>query len=428
MHTKPLPPRPNLEQYKKQAKDLVKAFKSGDPETIRRLRQNHPRLPGRPNTNDRNKVTDSEIRAARLSLADAQFVIAREHQFESWPKFAKCIKALNAKDSPASQFEAAVDAIVTGNITTLKRLLRENPKLIQARSTREHQATLLHYVGANSVEGYHQKTPQNAVQVAEVLLKAGAVVDADLDYGSMRKRYAGRIGSTTLGLVATSVHPAKAGVQIQLLEILLDHGASVDGLPGRWNPLIAALQNGRGDAARFLAERGARLDLEGAAGTGRLDAVKSFFDKNGNLKANATKTQMESGFIWACQYGHVSVVAFLLDHGVEVDAQPHGATGLHWAAYGGHPEIVKLLLKRKASVRIKDRRFGATLVRWALEGWFYPFPEARHARYHEVVALLVAAGAQPDAAWMADNLEHAEIEKLRADPRMLKALAGDIVQ
>jgi ankyrin repeat protein len=425
MHTKPLPLRPNLEQYKKQAKDLVKAFKAGDSETIRRLRQNHPRLSGRPNTNDRNKVSDSEIRSTGLTLADAQFVIAREHQFESWPKFARYIAALNEKGSPASQFEAAVEAITTGDVATLKRLLRENPTLIQTRSKREHQATLLHYVGANSVEGYHQKTPKNAVQVAEVLLKAGAEVDADLDYGSMRQRYAGRIGSTTLGLVATSFHPAKAGVQIPLLEILLDRGASVDGLPGGWNPLIGALQNGRGDAARFLAERGARLDLEGAAGTGRLDVVKSFFDEDGSLKANATKVQMESGFKWACEYGHTNVVAFLLDHGIDVDAQPHGETGLHWAAYGGHPEIVTLLLERKASMRIKDKSHSATPLRWALEGWCYPFPDARHARYHEVVALLVAAGGKADAAWIADNLDHTQIEKLRADPRMLKALTGE---
>ena len=31
----PLPPRPNLEQYKKLAKDLVKACKSDDPTAIR---------------------------------------------------------------------------------------------------------------------------------------------------------------------------------------------------------------------------------------------------------------------------------------------------------------------------------------------------------------------------------------------------------
>ncbi len=32
-------------------------------------------------------------------------------------------------------------------------------------------------------------------------------------------------GSTTLGLVATSVHPEQAGVQIELLDTLLRHGA-----------------------------------------------------------------------------------------------------------------------------------------------------------------------------------------------------------
>src|SRR5437667_3212680 len=193
--------RPRLEQYREQAKDLIKAFKSGDPDATRWIRRYHPRLPGRPDTNDRNNVTDSEIRSAKLSFADAQFVIAREHQFESWPKFAKHIKALNQNESPVAQFEGAVDAIITGDLATLERLLRLNPELIRARSTREHRATLLHYVGANAVEGYRQKPPKNAVKVAEILLQAGAEVDADLDYGPMRKRYPERTGSTTLGLV-----------------------------------------------------------------------------------------------------------------------------------------------------------------------------------------------------------------------------------
>jgi len=111
-----------------------------------------------------------------------------------------------------------------------------------------------------------------------MLLKAGAEVDANLDYGPKRRRYPERTGSTTLGLVATSCHPAAAGVQIPLLDMLLDFGASVNGLPGGWNPLIAALHNGRGQAAAHLARRGARMDLEGAAGAGRLDVVKTFFD------------------------------------------------------------------------------------------------------------------------------------------------------
>jgi ankyrin repeat protein len=295
--------------------------------------------------------------------------------------------------------------------------------LVRARSTREHQATLLHYVGANGVEGYRQKTPKNAVQVARMLLKAGAEVDADLDYGSMGRIYPERKGSTTLGMVATSCHPAIEGVQIALLQILLDYGASVNGIPGGWNPLIAALHNGRGDAAAFLAKRGARMDLEGAAGAGRLDVVESFFKKDGILRANATKSQMESGFAWACEYGRTSVVAFLLQKGIDIDAQPHGETGLHWAAYGGHQGIVKLLLKRNAPLDVKDKRFGGKPLGWALHGWCYPPPEAKRARYHEVVALLIAAGASVDPA---KHLDRHQIEKLGVDPRMRASLRGEM--
>jgi len=200
MDTKDLAARPRLEQYKKQAKDFIAAFRSGDPDTMRWIRRCHPSLPGRADTNDRNEVTEAEIRRVKLRVADAQFIVARQHQFENWRKFTKHIEALNQKDSPVARFEAAVDAIIVGDIATLERLLRQNPELIRARSTREHRATLLHYVGANAVEAYHQKTPKNAVKIAEVLLKAGAEVDADLDYGPRRRRYPERTGSSTLGI------------------------------------------------------------------------------------------------------------------------------------------------------------------------------------------------------------------------------------
>ena len=57
-----IPPHPRLEDYHKQAKDLIQAFKSGDRAALRRIRRYHPRLPGRPDTNDRNEVTDTAIR------------------------------------------------------------------------------------------------------------------------------------------------------------------------------------------------------------------------------------------------------------------------------------------------------------------------------------------------------------------------------
>ena len=221
---------------------------------------------------------------ARCTLADAQFFVARCHGFASWPKFARHVEALARANSPVSKFEAAVDAIVSGDAGTLAKLLHDNPELVRARSTREHRSTLLHYVSANGVEDFRQKTPKNIVEITKLLLNAGADVNAESD------AYGGR--STTLGLTATSWHPENAGVQLPLMELLIDHGAIIDG-PDGGSAVNGCLHNGRGEAAEFFASRGARLDLEGAAGVGRLDVVKSFFNDDGSLKPTATRATNE---------------------------------------------------------------------------------------------------------------------------------------
>jgi ankyrin repeat protein len=299
------------------------------------------------------------------STGDARAIIAREHDFESWDQFATFAAMKKDARSLVAQFEAAVDAIILGDTATLEQLLRANPSLVSARSTRRHHSTLLHYVGANGVEGFRQRTPNNIVKVAAVLLDAGADVNATADiYGG---------GSDTLGLAATSIHPVTAGVQEELMVFLLAHRASLGGEkgPAAWSTLINACHaNGRPGAAEFLARRADGLDLEAAAGVGRLDIVKIFFDANGRL-VNATHLQMQDGFIWACKYGRTDVVEFLLERGMDVAAtlQHHQQTGLHWAAYGGHPDTVRALLRHHAPVNAKDEEFEGTPLGWALYAW-----------------------------------------------------------
>ncbi len=382
MDAKPLPAHPSLEQYRKQAKDILKAKKTGDQETLQRVGKQHSRL---------QKLSKDELLRAPFALADAQLVIAREYGFESWPKFAKHVQELARANSPTSKFESAADAVVTGDIETLRRLLLENPGLVRERSTRAHRTTLLHYVSANGVEDYRQKSPRNAVEIAYLLLQAGAEVDAYADaYGK----------STTLGLVATSIHPAKAGAQIALLETLLAAGASVDGPPGGGSSVNAALANGRPEAARFLASRGARLDLEGAAGVGRLDLVKSFF-QDGSLKAGASKAQMEAGLMWACEYGHTSVVEFLLDQHLDVGTQVRGMTGLHWAVIGGHMDTIKLLLERKAPLEVRNSYGGTVLgqATWSVthSDAVYRWPQLE-TDWAGIIELLIEAGANLEEA------------------------------
>lgn len=59
------------------------------------------------------------------------------------------------------------------------RLLHDHPELVRARSTREHRSTLLHYVSANGVEDFRQKTPKNILDITKLLLTAGADVNAE---------------------------------------------------------------------------------------------------------------------------------------------------------------------------------------------------------------------------------------------------------
>ena len=400
----PLPLRPNLERYKKLAKDLVKACKSVDPNAIAdwaeawvktlvkrsdlKLGRKEPRVIRRWTEQvegfSQRKLSSED--GQRCRLANAQFVIAASHGFESWYRFTKHLDDLSQKSSLVAKFEAAADAICNGDVKTLNRLLREEPRLIHSRSTREHKATLLHYVSANGVEGYRQKTPKNIVEIAKILLNAGADVDAEADvYGG---------GATTLGLAATSVHLFRAGVQNPLLQVLLDHGADIDhetSAGNRQNTVKGCLANGRGEAAAFLADRGARLDLEDAAGVGRLDVVKGFFNASGSLKGKTTRQQLQSAFQHACAWGRLNVVEFLLDKGVDLRGhQGDGQTPMHCAAITGQLETIKFLLKQNAPLEATNV-YGGTVLGQTL--W-----SAAHGGdpkvFAAIIKVLIEAGAR----------------------------------
>ena len=185
-----------------------------------------------------------------------------------------------------------------------------------------------------------------------------------------------------------------------MMGLLLERGAELD-RPGGESSVVWCLRNGRGEAAEFLASRGARLDFEGAAGVGRLDLVEALVDG---------EKETRDGFAWACQFGRTAVVDFLLRKGMDVSAKlpHHGQTGLHWAAYGGYPETVTLLLQRGAPLEARDDAFDGTPLGWALYAW----REGRRGDYYETVGRLVRAGAQVD-------------EVVTSDPRMAAALRGE---
>jgi ankyrin repeat protein len=287
------------------------------------------------------------------------------------------------------QFEQAADAIAAGDANTLKNLLAQNPRLVSARSLRNHHSTLLNYTGANGFEDQRQKTPENAVEIAAILLDAGAEVDA---WGDMYR------GTSTLGLVATSVHPVITGVQKELMDILIGHGADPNHAVApdytEGNLILACLYNGRYEPICYLASKGAEVDLEGAGGVGDLEKVKSYFNGEGELIRDNLVAKRDASLIWACVCGHRPVVEFLLMHGCSVRTVWDNTTPLHSAAYGGQAELVKWLLNKGAPMEVQNEYGGTVLgtTLWALYN-------SRKPGHLEIMEILIASGAVIKDGW-----------------------------
>ena len=404
----PLPPRPDPEQYRKRAKELVKVCKSGDDAThswamrwVDRLFELQTDVPRQPSSRDVERLAQQITDFARErmdrqspSLSQAQFVIARAHGFASWAKLVRHIEGLAGADSEVSAFELAADAIVSGDLALLERLLARDPDLARARSTREHQATLLHYVSANGVENFRQKTPADIVAIARRLLDAGADVNAEADvYGG---------GATTLGLVVTSAHPRQAGVQAELADLLLDRGARIDARIVR-----DCLANGCPEAAAHMVERGASVNLEEAAGLGQADVVAQYFAP----PSSVSDADAAAAVMMASWYGQQEVIALLLDRGVDVATRSpkDGNTALHIAAYCGDPALVELLLERGAPVNATDAVYETPPLVWALHAWLVDGREQADA-YRAVLHQLVDAGAEVMPEWLDDDRLRAEAD------------------
>src|SRR5438876_8389288 len=93
MPSKSLPSRPSLDHLKYQAKDLLNGHRARKLEAFSRIRQSHPKFAGR---------GDHEIQVARLSLSDAQLVVAREYGFQSWAKLKRHVESLNRSNAPVA--------------------------------------------------------------------------------------------------------------------------------------------------------------------------------------------------------------------------------------------------------------------------------------------------------------------------------------
>lgn len=139
MPARHLPVRPDLDQLKHQAKDLLRAIRNGDPDALADLKQYHP----------------EPIDPADARLADAQLVLARSYEAPSWPRLVLACRL--------------IDAIWEDDAETVRELVLKHPHLLRedavirtnsnwgppltyaANLGRDRIITMLHELGATDL-------------------------------------------------------------------------------------------------------------------------------------------------------------------------------------------------------------------------------------------------------------------------------------
>lgn len=100
-HDRHFPVRPNLEQLKHQAKDLLRAIRKNNPDAVAEFSRNHPKA----------------IEPANAKLADAQLALARRYGLPSWPRLVTACRM--------------TDAIWRGDVDSVRNLVLKDPRLLQ---------------------------------------------------------------------------------------------------------------------------------------------------------------------------------------------------------------------------------------------------------------------------------------------------------
>lgn len=222
---------------------------------------------------------------------------------------------------------ALLVAVREGEAARLVTMLREQPGLVGAVD--QHAKTALHWAAE-----------LDRVEVAELLIDAGADIEARTSWGASPFDWAATMGST------------------RVAELLLAKGAS--GLN-----LITAAALGRHQAVRDFVESGSDLSPH------RRRDAPPVPDDDDHWPADSAHSRgdlLSDALYAAARNGHRDVAEYLLDQGADVNARGvFGATALQWAAFNGHAGMVELLLARGADPQLRDSRFDADAAGWAHE-------------------------------------------------------------
>jgi hypothetical protein len=366
MKSQQLPERANLEQLKKQAKTLLNAARSKDPEALKRFKA----LP------TFVRIDSPPAGEMNLALHDAQFVIAREYGFKSWKELREHVeeRALGfaaaveefvrcaTGDAPARAFRLLTrypaiahaclqSELVLGDAAAVRQRLQEKPELaVQAGGFQNWEPIL--YLCHTCL---HREAPEHAsglVAIARELLKQGANPNAEYhwDWHPELPRTAlwgalCAVNSLPLAeaLLEGGSKPTD-GVSLQIcagtgqiaaLELLHRFGANVNGIPGGVPPLPyvltwAANTVERSASVRWLIEHGADPKLSwGELGDTALHFAAQRWDVpmvellvHHGADIHQRRADGRTAHTLAALHGNEPVAAWLLVHGAKDECTP----------------------------------------------------------------------------------------------------------
>lgn len=255
-------------------------------------------------------------------------------------------------DIPDPLFKRAVEAIDNGNLPLLEELLSRHPQLVRDRAAVPvdgyfKNPYLLWFVADNPIRT--EKLAPNIVAVTDLLIRtakreAPETFSHQLDY--------------TLGLVATGRIPRECGVQIQLMDLLIDAGATPGGGVG-------AIAHGNLDAAAHLIKRGGKLSLGVAVCLDLMDDID-------RMLPAATDDEKLTALTAAAFWGKTALVKKLIPLVADINTYPNRnsgfhshATPLHQAICSGSLDTVKELVNAGARLDMPDKIYEGTQLGWA---------------------------------------------------------------
>jgi ankyrin repeat protein len=376
---------------------LVRTRDSAGPAALEQIREWHPRF---------SDSTYEEIRQARFTEDDARLVYAREHGFETWDELANRVNLLASHPATATAepFLSAFAALQAGDVAGFEAVLRANPPLARERGTNGN--TLL-----NLAVSFAGKADwKGGLSAIEALLRGGADVGESNDRGW------------------TPLHAAAYANKPEIADLLIEKGAALDaeahGAGG--TPLIVALFWGHREVADLLGRHSlAPGNLRVAAGLGILELVEACFRADGALTTEACAARgfyrphsgfpdwqpstdpqevLDEALVWACKSNRVAVLERLVAEGASLNADPYRGTPLIWAAVGNCVETVAWLLDHGADIDQKATFGGATHGQGVTA-----LQMAAQYGYMPVVKLLVERGAD---LTLKDDLYHATATRM----------------